>query len=128
MTNIRIFMLGEQQHAKAVLQDQQAVEFVAHLDHADFILQDADVYRAGQGTARPPEPNGLTRRELEVLRMTAEGHSVRQIAGLLFLSSKTVDAHKVNLMRKLNIHNKAHLVQYAFRNRILSLEGTPVLN
>lgn len=121
-------MLGEQEQVKAVLQSQEAVELVSKLEHADFILQNADVYRAGQGGARTPETNGLTRRELEVLRMTAEGYSVRQIAAMLCLSSKTVDAHKVNLMRKLNIHNKAHLVQYAFRNGILSLNEKPILN
>ncbi len=61
----------------------------------------------------------LTPREQEVLKMTAQGHSVKQVATMLDLSAKTVDAHKVNLMRKLRIHNKAQLVQYAFQKQIL---------
>jgi len=122
MTNIKILMMGESEQAKAFLCAQEAVELVTKLDDADFILQDAGSYRATQSEPSSPAPTNLTRRELEVLRMTAEGLSVRQVASVLFLSAKTVDAHKVNLMRKLHIHNKAHLVQYAFRNRILSLD------
>ena len=65
----------------------------------------------------------LTAREQEVLKMTAEGCSVKEVAAILDLSVKTVDAHKVNLMRKLRIHNKAQLVHYAFQNRILKLSS-----
>lgn len=73
------------------------------------------------GVSRP-QRRILTGRELEVLKMTAEGRSVKEVAAILVLSAKTVDAHKVNLMRKLQIHNKAQLVQYAYRNQILKLE------
>lgn len=63
----------------------------------------------------------LTQREKEVLKMVAEGRSVKEVAWLLHLSNKTVEAHKFNLMRKLNIHNKAQLVTYAFQKKILRL-------
>jgi len=63
----------------------------------------------------------LTPRELEVLKMIAEGKSVKEIAHQLGLSIKTVDAHKSNLMRKLDIHNKVQLVIYAIQNQILKL-------
>jgi two-component system response regulator NreC len=63
----------------------------------------------------------LTPREREVVRMIAEGNSVREIASRLHLSIKTVEAHKFNLMRKLGIHNKAQLVTYAFQKRILKM-------
>jgi two-component system response regulator NreC len=63
----------------------------------------------------------LTPREREVVRMIAEGNSVREIAGRLRLSVKTVEAHKFNLMRKLGIHNKAQLVTYAFQKRIVKM-------
>ena len=64
--------------------------------------------------ARLPRFATLTTREREVLKMLAEGNSVKEIACDLNLSVKTVEAHKFNLMRKLDIHNKAQLVQYAF--------------
>jgi len=63
----------------------------------------------------------LTPREREVVRMIAEGNSVRQIAGRLGLSAKTVEAHKFNLMRKLNVHNKVQLVTYAIQKKIVKM-------
>lgn len=63
----------------------------------------------------------LTTREKEVLKVLAEGSSVKEIAGNLNLSVKTVEAHKFNLMRKLDIHNKAQLVQYAIQKKIIKL-------
>ncbi|PYV80066.1 MAG: DNA-binding response regulator, partial [Acidobacteria bacterium] len=56
-----------------------------------------------------------------VIKMLAEGNSVRQIAQILGLSVKTVEAHKFNLMRKLNIHNKAQLVTYAIQKKIVKM-------
>ena len=63
----------------------------------------------------------LTPREREVVKMIAEGNSVRKIANLLGLSMKTIEAHKFNLMRKLNIHNKAQLVTYAIQKKIVRM-------
>jgi two-component system response regulator NreC len=63
----------------------------------------------------------LTPREREVVRMIAEGNSVREIAGRLGLSAKTVEAHKFNLMRKLNVHNKVQLVTYAIQKKIVKM-------
>lgn len=66
----------------------------------------------------------LTPREKEVLKLLAEGLRVRDVAGNLKLSVKTIEAHKFNLMRKLDIHNKAQLVQYAFQKKIIPLHST----
>lgn len=60
-----------------------------------------------------PRTSILTSREQEVMRLLAEGRTVREVAGELSLSVKTVEAHKLNLMRKLDIHNRASLVEYA---------------
>jgi two-component system, NarL family, response regulator NreC len=74
-----------------------------------------------KGAARLPRFATLTGREKEVLKMLAEGQSVKEIAGVLSLSVKTVEAHKFNLMRKLDIHNKAQLVQYAIQKKIIQI-------
>lgn len=66
-------------------------------------------------------PSGLTVREREVLKRLAEGRSVREIAREWGLSVKTIEAHKSNLMRKLSIHKKVHLVRYALQKRIINL-------
>jgi two-component system, NarL family, response regulator NreC len=70
---------------------------------------------------RMPRFATLTVREREVLKMLAEGQSVKEIACDLSLSVKTVEAHKFNLMRKLDIHNKAQLVQYAIQKKIIKI-------
>jgi DNA-binding NarL/FixJ family response regulator len=74
-----------------------------------------------RSATRQPRFNTLTRRELEVLKFLAEGNSVKEIASTLDLSVKTIEAHKFNLMRKLDIHNKAQLVQYAIQKKIIRL-------
>ena len=63
----------------------------------------------------------LTPRETEIMKLLAEGNTVRKIAGMLGLSLKTVEAHKFNLMRKLDIHNKAELVHCAIRKKIVKM-------
>ena len=68
-----------------------------------------------------PRERALTGREREVLKLLAEGKTVRSAATVLGLSSKTVDAHKFNLMRKLGIHNKAELVMWAIQKRVVKL-------
>jgi two-component system response regulator NreC len=70
---------------------------------------------------RLPRFATLTTREKEVLKLLAEGNSVKEIASSLNLSVKTVEAHKFNLMRKLDIHNKAQLVQYAIQKKIIKV-------
>jgi two-component system, NarL family, response regulator NreC len=68
-----------------------------------------------------PAGRALTSREREVLKLLAEGKTVRSAATVLGLSSKTVDAHKFNLMRKLGIHNKAELVMWAIQRRVVKI-------
>ena len=68
-----------------------------------------------------PRISTLTPREREILKLLAEGNSVKEIAVLLGLSVKTVEAHKFNLMRKLDIHNKAQLVTYAIQKKIIKI-------
>ncbi|MGA8619433.1 MAG: response regulator transcription factor [Candidatus Sulfotelmatobacter sp.] len=71
-------------------------------------------------TQMPAEP-ALTGREREVLKLLAEGKTVRTAATVLGLSSKTVDSHKFNLMRKLGIHNKAELVMWAIQKKVVKV-------
>jgi two-component system, NarL family, response regulator NreC len=68
-----------------------------------------------------PRKRVLTAREREVLKLLAEGRTVRSAALILGLSLKTVDAHKFNLMRKLGIHNKAELVMWAIQKKVVKV-------
>ena len=62
----------------------------------------------------------LSKREKELLRLLAKGYSVRDAANVLNVSPKTVDNQKVNLMRKLDIHDRVALARYAIREGIVS--------
>lgn len=64
----------------------------------------------------------LTEREREVLQLIAEGHSTRKIAEFLFISVKTIEAHRSHIMEKLDLHNIADLTRYAIRTGIISSE------
>jgi two-component system response regulator NreC len=63
--------------------------------------------------------DGLTDREGEVLTHLAEGSSNEEIAAALVISPKTVERHRENIMRKLNLHSRAELVRYAIRKGII---------
>jgi DNA-binding NarL/FixJ family response regulator len=57
----------------------------------------------------------LTRRQVEVLRLVAEGHRTREIADRLKLSVKTVESHRGEVMKRLGMHDVVSLVRYALR-------------
>jgi DNA-binding NarL/FixJ family response regulator len=61
----------------------------------------------------------LTAREREVVQLLAEGNSSKDVAVILNLSVKTIEAHRTNVMRKLDVHSLAALVRYAVRNSIV---------
>ncbi|MBN1465897.1 response regulator transcription factor [candidate division KSB1 bacterium] len=64
----------------------------------------------------------LTARETQVLKLLAEGHSSKEIAGLLFISPKTVETHRHRLNEKLKLGNIAGLVRYAVKEGLISVE------
>jgi DNA-binding NarL/FixJ family response regulator len=64
----------------------------------------------------------LTNREREVLQLAAEGHTNAEIATRLFISPRTVETHRANVMHKLGLRSQTELVRYALGRGILSLE------
>jgi DNA-binding NarL/FixJ family response regulator len=65
----------------------------------------------------------LTNRECEILQLISEGNSTKKIADILFISPKTVESHRANIMDKLDIHNIPELTKYAIRAGLTSLEN-----
>jgi DNA-binding NarL/FixJ family response regulator len=63
----------------------------------------------------------LSQREQEVLQLIAEGKSTREIAAMLYVSVKTVETHRKQIMDKLEIYNVAGLTKYAVREGLTSL-------
>jgi DNA-binding NarL/FixJ family response regulator len=73
--------------------------------------------RAARGEAAPSDP--LTPRELDVLKPIAEGHTSEEIADMLFISKKTVDRHRANILEKLGMRNRVELTRYAIRRGLV---------
>ena len=62
----------------------------------------------------------LTSREAEVLTLIAKGHTNKEIGEKLFISHRTVDTHRTNLMKKIGVNNIAGLIRYAIRQGFVS--------
>ncbi len=84
---------------------------IAPSRHDDLPINPSD----GARSSRPR----LTPREREILQLLAEGKSNKEVANLLGISVNTAEAHRANIMLKLNLHSLAELVHYAIRNQII---------
>jgi DNA-binding NarL/FixJ family response regulator len=67
-------------------------------------------------------PQQLTDRQREILQLIAEGNSTKEIAAVLGLSTKTVEAHRTELMKRLDVHDVAGLVRYAVKTGIIAAQ------
>lgn len=78
------------------------------------------VNNTGQDAKNTNDPfRILSKRELEILPLIAKGYGNKEIAEKLFVSVKTVEAHKTHIMQKLNLKSKPELVEYALKKKLL---------
>ncbi len=105
-----------------VLKDASAAELVKAIREAAAgrrylsppLSEQALTAYARRAASAPLDPyHTLTAREREVLQLTADGHSGAEIGRRLFISPRTVESHRANLMRKLSLRNQKELVRYA---------------
>ena len=82
-----------------------------------FLKARSDNQREGRTGTQP------TSRQLEIVRLLAEGKVNKEIACQLGIAVRTVEAHRANIMQKLGLHSLADLIQYAVRNGIISLQS-----
>ncbi|MGB8990877.1 MAG: response regulator transcription factor [Desulfobaccales bacterium] len=87
---------------------------------SDIVIKD---FVVGYSSADSSAYSILTNREREVLQLMAEGKTTNQIADSLCVSVKTVEAHRKQMMNKLDIHSVAELTKYAIRQGLTSLEA-----
>ncbi|HBG69586.1 MAG: hypothetical protein A2W93_13730 [Bacteroidetes bacterium GWF2_43_63] len=85
------------------------------------ILYKSYVKKQQQGAQSDSINAVLSDRETEVLKGFAEGNSYKQIADKLFISPRTVETHKENIMKKLDLHSLADMIRYAIKEEIISL-------
>ena len=82
-----------------------------------FVLD--DFVRRGDGAQADLPWVGVTSREREIIQLVAEGRSNKEAASTLGISVKTIEAHRANVMRKLQLRTVSDLVRYAIRNKIV---------
>jgi DNA-binding NarL/FixJ family response regulator len=82
-----------------------------------------DYVRKSRSTEQREPGSVLTARESEILKLVAEGRTNQQIADILGLGRKTVDTHRTNIMRKLDLHDVTALVKYALKRGLINLES-----
>ena len=87
-----------------------------------FIKRDKEQLQA-QEQLQTHSKQQLTKREIEVLQYIAQGFTNRKIAEALFLSIRTINTHRTNLMQKLDIHDTARLVRYAIETGLVKLKN-----
>lgn len=84
--------------------------------------QSVEVYERELKTNTVDLYKTLTPREREILQLVAEGHTNTAIAERLSISPRTVETHRDNLMRKLNLHTRADLIRYAIQHGLVPIE------
>ena len=65
----------------------------------------------------------MTPREVEIIRLLAEGKSNKEIAALLGIAVRTIETHRSKIMLKLGLHSLAELIHYAMRHKIVSMQS-----
>ena len=80
----------------------------------------ADAYQRDDPSEAADPYGRLTNREREIFQLVVEGRTNAEIAGLLFISPKTVDNHRTRVMEKLGLHSTTELVRYAAKHKLLS--------
>jgi DNA-binding NarL/FixJ family response regulator len=83
-----------------------------------LVLED---YLRRNGAGAAPASGELTPREREVLQLIAEGYTSKEIAEMLSVSVKTVQAHRTSLMQKLDLHDRGDLIKYAIQKKIIEV-------
>jgi two-component system response regulator NreC len=117
----RAYMLKRTPPAQLITGIRRAA-LVEELDSNALSRQAPDLHALAKTERAYSRISPLTSREQEVMTLLAEGRTVREVAAELSLSIKTIEAHKLNLMRKLDIHNRASLVDYAVRAGYIALQ------
>ncbi|MCL4473036.1 MAG: response regulator transcription factor [Actinobacteria bacterium] len=104
-----------------------AIEVVAGGDYVlhpsvTKIMVENYIEKMGSAKEATHSHNTLTDREREILKLVAEGFTNREIAQSLYISVKTVDTHKANIMEKLKMHKRNELVRYAIEKGIMQVD------
>ncbi|MBI5872823.1 MAG: response regulator transcription factor [Candidatus Omnitrophica bacterium] len=91
-----------------------------------YLSADVSTYLLEKASKSPQElakEKILSEREEQVLRLVAEGKTAKEIADALFISARTAENYKNNILKKLGLHKTSDLIKYAIKNKIVDIEG-----
>ncbi len=111
------YILKESAHSELIFAIRRVYEGKTYVspDVSDAVI--ANMFLANPTAAPPPvATTTLTARELEVLKLVAQGYANKQVADRMNLSIKTIEKHRSSMMKKLNLRNTVMLVSYAINN------------
>lgn len=113
------YVLKESTHAELMIAVRSVMDGKSYL--SPVVSEKIIVGYLNRGDVDAKSPwETLTPRERVVLKLIAEGHQNKRIAMYLSISVKTVEKHRANMMRKLNLHNAARLTAYAIERRLVT--------
>ncbi len=132
-----VSMHNTEKHLKAALKAGADGYLLKMAEHAEFITAirsviSGNAYISSEMASRvlkvyaamePTELSSLdllTQREKEVLKLVAEGHTSKQISDLLFISPKTADNHRANILKKLDLHSISQLIDFAREHDLIA--------
>jgi DNA-binding NarL/FixJ family response regulator len=121
----KLFEAGAKSYVRKIEAPGQLVAAIQSLSqHKPYLTPEVSSVLFARFRSAPSGPPGksegrLTRREREIVQLVAEGASNKEMALKLGISLRTVEKHRANLLRKLNLGSVADLVRYAIRNKII---------
>ena len=120
MANAMAYILKSSPDTEIIKALQHVINGEKYLD-ANIIVSKKDIkeINASGNTLNLKGYNSLSKREKEVFPLIALGYSNKEISEKMFISTKTVEAHKANISRKLHLHSRVDLVQYAIHHHLI---------
>lgn len=85
----------------------------------DIAIKLINVNTLGENSSKTNKKEGLSKREMEILKLIASEYNNEQISTKLKIAKRTVDSHRQNLLNKLGVKNTAGLINYAYRNKLI---------
>lgn len=128
---VKAFQAGATGYVVKESASERLIKGLEYVSRGDYFLDSSVSHEVVEKLMKSPEKearitdaaySALTSREQEVMRLLAEGLSSKQIAERLFISPKTVDNHRANILNKLGLHSTMELVRYAAKLGLIDVD------
>lgn len=128
---VKAFQAGATGYVVKESAAERLIKGLEYVSRGDYFLDSSVSHEVVEKLMKSPEKearitdaaySALTSREQEVMRLLAEGLSSKQIAERLFISPKTVDNHRANILNKLGLHSTMELVRYAAKLGLIDVD------